>query len=114
MTAHPHSLTAALARRGLTHAPSADGGPGARHVLDDHGEVLHTGPADAVWQWLRGYDCTCEGEARAACGTFACAVCTRSRVPECCGAADEHEMEGAVSGVCDDCAARAAWEAELW
>ena len=58
-------------------------------------------------------DCTCEGAARAACGTFACERCERVR-PACCGAADECETEGADDGVCDDCAARAAWEGELW
>jgi hypothetical protein len=58
--------------------------------------------------------CTCEPNARDECGRFACVVCAR-QAPACCGAADEHETEGVgVSGVCDDCAARAAWEAELW
>ena len=114
MTAHPHSLTATLARRGLTHAPAPGCGPGVRHILDDEGSVRHTGDTQATWAWLRGHDCTCDDDDRAACGTFACAVCTRSRVPECCGAADEHETDGADAGACDDCAARAAWEGELW
>jgi|GEM_PF-3828322 len=112
--ASPHGCWAGALARCATGRQRAPGlKPGVRHVLDAEGAVVLTGDAAANWAWLRERECTCEGEARAACGTFACARCER-RVPACCGAADEYDTEGADDGACDDCAARAAWEREMW
>lgn len=58
------SLNAVLAEQGLTTRPAS--GTYRKDILGPGGEVLFTGDAQAVWDWLRG-ECTGCGHVPLAC-----------------------------------------------